>query len=97
MYTNKVGRAASSEPAICTFQAIIWLPAMFCKATVTGQLLLPVSTTANRKSFQAEVNCQINTTTKAGAETGHTQTKQPSRKAGLLVYNLQIYLPGGWR
>ena len=53
MYTSSVGRAANSEPAICTFQEIIWLPAMFCRATVTGQLLFPVSTTANKKSFQA--------------------------------------------
>ena len=39
-------------------------------ATVNGQLLGLVSVAANRKSFQADVNCQISTTTKPGSESG---------------------------
>ena len=31
-----------------------------------------IRNTANRKSFQIEVNCQIAATTKAGAESGRT-------------------------
>ena len=59
-----------NEPAICTFQAMIWLPAMLFSATVMGQLREVVSTTANKKSFHAWVNCQIYTTTKLGMEMG---------------------------
>ena len=43
---------------------------MLFKPTVIGQLDGLVSTTANRKSFQAWVNCQISTTTKLGTESG---------------------------
>ena len=43
---------------------------MLFSATVMGQLGESVSTTAKRNSFQAWVNCQINTTTKAGMERG---------------------------
>jgi hypothetical protein len=43
---------------------------MLFKATVTGQVSGVVNTTANKKSFQIEVNSQINPTMKAGIEIG---------------------------
>jgi hypothetical protein len=65
-----VGTAARKEAAIWTYQAMIWLPARLLRATVTGQLSVLVSTTANRKSFQADVNCHMKTTTKLGIASG---------------------------
>ena len=48
-------------------------PVVLFSATVTGHFAGSVMMkTANRKSFQIEVNCQIAATTKAGAETGST-------------------------
>ena len=73
MYTSSVGNAVIKAPAIWTFHSTIWLPARFCKATVTGWVAgLWVRVTAKRNSFQMLVNCQIMTTAKAGSDMGNT-------------------------
>jgi hypothetical protein len=41
-------------------------------ARVTGPFWLEEKNTAKRKSFHAEVNCQMRTTTKLGIEIGRT-------------------------
>ena len=43
---------------------------------MTGPLLRLVRNSANRKSFQAEVNCQIIVTTKPGTEIGRTMERR---------------------
>ena len=50
--------------------------------------------TANRKSFQIEVNCQIAVTTKAGAEIGSTTGPEYVRSIPARSVRASIRSPG---
>src|ERR687886_628325 len=73
MYISSVGADASSAAAICRLYGVTSEPVVLFSATVTGQLVGSVTMkTANRKSFQIAVNCQISATTNAGTDNGST-------------------------
>src|SRR5690606_1844343 len=73
MWTTSVGSDASSAPDIAAPEFCSWTAcARLLSASVTGPVFAVEKKTANRKSFHADVNCQISTTTKLGSEIGST-------------------------
>jgi len=77
MYTNKVGKAAAGASHL-HIPGDDLAASHVLEATVTAALVAGQDY-CKEKVVQAEVNCQMSTTTKAGAETGrNTLTKVPS-------------------
>src|SRR5690606_5792494 len=58
-YTTSVGREASRAAAIAWLNGMVCTLAMLFSPIVTGHPPRAVITKPNRKSFQAEVNCQM--------------------------------------
>src|SRR5690606_27894711 len=75
-YTTSVGREASSAAAIAWLNGMVCTLAMLFSPIVTGHPPCAVITNPNRKSFQAEVNCQMSETANAGGATGRATKKK---------------------